>query len=363
MIEIKTKKRAEKPDFYSSILIRVFSLALGLGFAGLIFLSQGVNPILLYISIFRIAFFSPYGLAETFSRVIPLLLIAVGLAIPFRAKIDNIGAEGQFLVGAIAGTGVAFALSSLPGALLVPLMFLAGFAMGAIYAIPVALFRVKGEFKGSDVVLSFLMVFPAYLLIQYLVNGPWRDPEGYQFPQTPIFPDAAQIWRIPGTRIHLTIILGIALMILVYHFLIRTQDGIPETKLGYEINVMGQNAEAGEAAGINFLKIALFTMMVSGGMAGLAGVGEVAGVFYRLRPELSTGLGFTGIVVAWLGGLSPIGIVVSSIFFAGLLAGGVEIQIAGLPVTVIDMFNGSILFFVLLAEFFMRYRVEWRLLR
>ena len=362
-IEIKMKKRGEKPTFMLSVIIRLLSLAMGLGVVAVLFLLQGVNPLLLYFNIFRVAFFTQYGLAETLSRMIPLLCIGIGLSVPFRAKIDNIGAEGQFLVGAIAAAGVAFSFPDLSAVLLIPLMFAAGFALGALWAIPVAIFRVLGKFKGADVVLSFLMVFPAYLLIVYLVNGPWKDPEGWGFTQSPLFPVNSQIWQLPGTRIHLTILLVLALTFLIHYYLVRTKEGIPETKLGYEINVVGENPKAGAAAGINFLKIALITMIISGGMAGLAGVGEVAGNLLRLRPEISTGLGFTGIVVAWLGGLNPLGIILSSLFFAGLLAGGVEIQMAGLPVTVIDLFNGSILFFVLLAEFFMRFKIEWRILK
>ncbi len=362
-IELEMKKRSEKPNLVGSLVIRLLSFVMGLGVVAVIFLLQGVNPILLYLNIFRVAFFTRYGLAETFSRMIPLLLIGLGLAVTFRAKIDNIGAEGQFLVGAIAATGIAFVFADLPSILLIPLMFAGGFAMGALWAIPVAIFRVKGEFKGSDVVLSFLMVFPAFFLIQYLVNGPWKDPEGWGFTQSPLFPVNAQIFQIPGTRIHLTILLALALTFLVYYYLVRTKDGLPETKLGYEIDVVGENPEAGEAVGINFLKIALVTMIISGGFAGLAGVGEAAGNILRLRPEISTGLGFTGIVVAFLGGLNPLGVLASSVFFAGILAGGVEIQIAGLPVTVIDLFNGAILFFVLLAEMFLRYRIEWRILK
>ncbi|MFW9944326.1 MAG: ABC transporter permease, partial [Candidatus Sifarchaeia archaeon] len=320
-MEIQVQKRSQKPDFAGSLVIRLLSFVMGLGVVAVIFLVQGVNPLLLYLNIFRVAFFTQYGLAETLSRMIPLLLIGLGLAVSFRAKIDNIGAEGQFLVGAIAATGIAFTFSDLPSVLLIPLMFAGGFAMGALWAIPVALFRVKGEFKGSDVVLSFLMVFPAFFLIQYLVNGPWKDPEGWGFTQSPLFPLNAQIFRLPGTRIHLTILLALALTFLVYYYLVRTKEGMPETKLGYEIDIMGENPEAGEAVGINFLKIALFTMIISGGFAGLAGVGEAAGTILRLRPEISTGLGFTGIVVAWLGGLNPIGVLVSSVFFAGILAG------------------------------------------
>ena len=336
---------------------------MGLGVVALIFLAYGHNPFLLYYNIFQYAFFTGYGLLSTVSRFIPLLLIAIGLAVPFRAKIDNIGAEGQFLIGAIAASGVALFYGE--GAnpwIIIPTMFLAGFIAGAIWALPIAIFRVKSQFKGSDVVISFLLFFPAKFLIDYLITGPWRDPEGWGFPQSPLFPEPTQIFSIPGTRIHMTILLGLAATFLIYYFLTRTREGIPETKLGYEINVLGENPEAGEAAGMSFLKIAIITVLISGGLAGIAGVGEVAGNpnFFRLRPELSRFLGFTGIAVAWLGGLSPLGIIISALFFAGLLAGGVRIQGAGLPVSVVDLFNGAILFFVLLTEFFLRNTIEWR---
>jgi ABC-type uncharacterized transport system permease subunit len=363
--EITFRKRPSKLTFEQSIRVRVLSLLLGLAVVALIFLAYGINPIELYINIFRVAFFTRYGIIETLSRFIPLLLVAIGLAVPFRAKIDNIGAEGQLIVGAIAATGVAFSFQHLPSAILIPIMFIGGFAAGALWALPIAIFRVKSKFKGSDVVISFLLVFPALYLVEYLVTGPWQDPEGWGFPQSPLIPEAAQIPLFPTTRVHLTIIVAIALTLLIHQYLVRTKEGITETKLGYEINVMGENPEAGESMGMSFLKVAIITVLLSGGLAGLAGVSEVAGNpnLYRLRMEISTGLGFTGIAVAWLGGLNPLGVIVSSLFFAGLLAGGIEIQSAGLPFGVVNLFNGAILFFVLVTEFFLRYTVEGRLRR
>jgi ABC-type uncharacterized transport system permease subunit len=363
--EISFRKRPSKLAFEESVRIRIISLLLGLAAVAAIFLAYGQNPLALYMKIFGVAFFTRYGIMGTLSRFIPLLLIALGLAIPFRAKIDNIGAEGQLIVGSIAATGVAFSLQHLPPLVLIPLMFLAGFIAGALWALPIAIFRVKSKFKGSDVVISFLLVFPALYLVEYLVTGPWQDPEGWGFPQSPLLPEAARIPLFPTTRIHLTIILAVALALLVYHYLVKTKDGITETKLGYEINVMGENPEAGESMGMSFLKVAIITILLSGGLAGLAGVSEVAGNpnLYRLRMEISTGLGFTGIAVAWLGGLNPLGVIISSLFFAALLAGGIEIQSAGLPFGVVNLFNGAILFFVLVAEFFLRYTAEVRFRR
>ncbi|MFW9802112.1 MAG: ABC transporter permease [Candidatus Thorarchaeota archaeon] len=364
--EIRFKQRSSRLTFERAVGIRIISLFLGLLAVAFVFLAYGQNPLELYLEIFGVAFFTRYGIIGTLSRFIPLLLVAIGLAIPFRAKIDNIGAEGQLIVGAIAAAGVAFAFPELPSALLIPLMFLTSFAAGALWALPIAIFRVKSQFKGSDVVISFLLVFPALYLVEYLVTGPWRDREGWGFPQSPLLPDAARIPLIPGTtRIHLTIFVAVVLTLLIYQYLVRTKEGITETKLGYEINVMGENPEAGEATGMSFLKVAIITVLLSGGLAGLAGVSEVAGNpnLYRLRMEISTGLGFTGIAVAWLGGLNPIGVIFSSLFFAALLAGGIEIQAAGMPFGVVNLFNGAILFFVLVAEFFLRFTVEGRLRR
>jgi simple sugar transport system permease protein len=361
--EMEIKKRSKELTFQETIQIRILSVLMGLAAVALIFLAYGHNPLVLYFDVFFYAFFTVFGLLSTLSRFIPLVLIAIGLSVPFRAKIDNIGAEGQFLIGTVAASGVALFYGE--GAnpfVVIPVMFLAGFLAGALWALPIAIFRVKSQFKGSDVVISFLLFFPAKFLIDYLITGPWRDPEGWGFPQSPLFPESTQIFAFPGTRVHLTIFLGLAAAFLIYYFLTREKKGIPETKLGYEINVLGENPEAGEAAGMSFLKIAIITVLISGGLAGLAGVGEVAGNpnFYRLRPELSRFLGFTGIAVAWLGGLNPIGIIISSLFLAGLLAGGIRIQVSGLPVSVVDLFNGSLLFFVLVAEFFIRNKIEWR---
>ncbi|MGY5876586.1 MAG: ABC transporter permease [Candidatus Thorarchaeota archaeon] len=363
--EFVVKKRSQRPSLFGSqllggMIVRIVSVLLGLVLVAVIFIMNGINPIELYVNIFSTAFFTEYGITSTLTYFIPLLCISVGLAIPFRAKIDNIGAEGQFLMGTIAATWAAFTFAYLPAYLLIPIIFGVGFLAGALWALPVAIFRVVGEFKGSDVVLSFLLVFPPLYLVNYLVSGPWRDPEGWGFTQTAKIPENAQIPTLGNTTVHVTIFLVVAITLIVYYLVVRTKKGIPKTKLGYEINVMGENAEAGEAAGISYLKIAVITMLLSGGLAGLAGVGELAGHLLRLRPEISTGLGFTGIAVAWLGGLNPIGILVSSIFFGGLLAGGVEIQIMGMPFSTVDMFNGAILFFVLAAEFFMRYRIVWR---
>lgn len=342
---------------------------LGLVFLGVIFLLIGVNPISLYLDIIEINW---KLLPNTIAKMIPLMCIGVGLAIPFKARVDNIGAEGQYIMGMLAGYGTAFLFPTLPMLLLIPFMFINGFIIGALWGLPVALFRAKGGFQGADVVVSFLLVFPALYIMEYLVSGPWRDREtGFTYssiiPENAMIPKFDFIIEIPflGTKwyfesIHATIFLVLAIVALSYYYLFRTVEGVPETKLAYEINVIGKNKEAGRSAGMSFFKVILITMLISGGLAGIAGVGEIAGTQMRLMVK-SPGYGFTAIAVAYLGGLNPIGIIFSAFLFAALIVGGNAVKLTkGLPGTAIDLFSGVILFFVLIAEFFFRYTIVWR---
>ncbi|MHA1990588.1 MAG: ABC transporter permease [Candidatus Hodarchaeales archaeon] len=353
--------------------VRILSLVSGLILLAVFFYLIGVDALNLYMDliIVNIRLFP-----STLGIFIPLCCIAVGLAIPFKARIDNIGAEGQYIMGTLGAVGTAFAFPYLPFFLLIPLMFIVGFILGAIWAIPVVIFRTKGGFQGSDVVVSFLLVFPALYIMEFLVSGPWRDPEtGFTYSSR--VPEAGQIPKLDFTLnlpfeidgipvnwdfspIHITIFLVLLIAILAYYFLFKQVKGVSKTKIGYEINVSGKNRLAGKTAGISFFKVALITMVLSGGLAGIAGVGEIAGNQLRLTP-ISPGYGFTAIAVAYLGGLNPIGIIISAFFFAALFIGGNAIKLTqGLPGTSLQLFSGTILIFVLVAEFFLRYKLILR---
>ncbi|NHJ03174.1 MAG: ABC transporter permease [Candidatus Heimdallarchaeota archaeon] len=347
------QKRIEPITGINAILFRIAFLLFGLVVAGLIFLLNGVNPIITYIDMIRVNLLL---IPNTIARFIPLLAIGLGLAIPFKARVDNIGAEGQYIIGMLTATGTAFLFPDLPGIILIPLMFVNAFILGAIWAIPVVLFRAKGGFQGADVVVSFLLVFPALYLMEWLVSDLWRDPET-GFTYSSLLPENAQLPKIPGTPIYISIFLILAITLLVYYFLFRNIDGIPKLKLGYEINVMGKNPLAGRIAGMSFFRVILITMIFSGGMAAIAGVGEVAGNALRLGVK-SQGYGYTGIAVAYLGGLNPLGIIVSALFFAALKVGG--LALTGIPATVLQLFSGIIIFFVLLSEFFFRFTIKMR---
>lgn len=335
------------------MLAPVVSLALALLVIALVFWGYGVDSLLAYKRIFKGAFGSLYGLSETTVKAIPLMICGVGLAIAFKALVWNIGAEGQLLIGAIAATWVAlYAIPDAPAVVLLPCMFVAGFLGGAIWGVIPGI--LKAKLRANEVISSLMMVYIASELVNYLVYGPWKGAEEWGFPYSSKFPPAAQLPRLFNTRIHYpTLILALVLALLIYVLVVRT-------KLGYEIRVTGENPEAARYAGMSYLKTVVLVMLISGGLAGLAGVGEVAGIHHRLRyPQgISPGYGFTAIIVAWLGRLNPLAIILTSLLFGGLLVGGDAIQVAlGLPVATINLFNGVILFFVLGGELLTRYKI------
>jgi len=344
------------------LLASILSIALALLMIALVFWGYGVDPIYAYEKIFVGSFGSIFGLSDTIAKAIPLMLCGVGLAVAFKALVWNVGAEGQLLMGAIAATGVAlYVFPNSPALVVIPSMFAAGFLSGAFWGLIPSI--LKAKLRANEVITTLMMNYIASNLVNYLVYGPWKGLKEWGFPYTDKFPLSAWLPLLPlGTgRIHYpTLILALTLAVLTYVLVMRT-------KLGYEIRVMGENPDAARYAGMSYFKTAMLVMLISGGLAGLAGVGEVAGnpSHHRLRyPQgISPGYGFIAIIVAWLGRLHPLAIIPSSLLFGGLLVGGDAIQVSlDLPFAAIGIFNGVILFFVLSAELLMRYRVtfKWR---
>jgi len=353
-LSLEIEKRLATPRWLQ-ILTPFVSLLLALTVIGIVFLTLGIDPFFAYRRILGGAFGSLYSLSETVTKAIPLILAGVGLTLAFRARFWNIGAEGQLLVGAICGTGLALALPDWPRAVLLPAMFLAGFLGGAVWGLIPALLRVRWQV--NEVITTLMLVYIAEKLVRYLVYGPWKGESEMGFPYTAKFSPAAQLPRLGWSRIHYpTLLLGLALAVAVYILLMRT-------RWGYEIRVTGENPAAARYAGMSYLKSTILVMILSGGLAGLAGVGEVAGIHFRLRyPEgISPGYGFTAIIVAWLARLNPLGAVLTSLLLGGLLVGGDAIQISlGLPAATISVFNGVILLFVLAGDLLARYRIRLR---
>jgi ABC-type uncharacterized transport system permease subunit len=351
IIPLKVEKRLT-PSRTASFLVPFISLLLALIFGGIILLAAGANPLTTYKAMFLGAFGSKYNLSETMVKAIPLMLCGLGVSIAFRMLFWNIGAEGQLAVGGIAAAGVAlFGAELLPTALLLPAMFVAGFVGGALWGLVPAL--LKAFIRVNEIITTLMMNYIAILWVEYLFYGPWKDPAGYGFPGTAQFPEAGWLPRLPGTRLHLGLAFGIVAATFIWLVLGRT-------KWGYEIRVIGENPRAATYAGISLMRNIILVMILSGGLAGLAGMAEVSGIAHRLQKGLTVGYGYTAIIVAWLGKLNPWGVLLVAILLAGLLVGGDQIQITmQLPAAVALILQGAILFFMLGGELFTRYRLRW----
>ncbi len=354
MLKINVTDRI-KVTTRTSMLTLLFSLLAGLFTIGLIFLFSGVNPLFAFYKIFSGSFGSAYGIKETITKAIPLILIGGGLAMAFRAKFWNIGAESQLLMGAIFGTWVGLTWGpSLPSYVIVPLMFLAGFAGGAMWGIIPAILKIK--YAINEVISTLMMNYICAEFMIFLIVGPWKGKTKFGFPYTDDLPESAILGLIPGSRIHyVTLIVALIASVLLALVMYKT-------RFGYEVRVIGENPEAGKYAGIDFFRTTVIIMAISGGVAGLAGVGEAAGIHHYLSyPEtISSGYGFTAIIVAWLAKLNPLFVIVSGLFFAGILVGGDAIQISlGLPAASVEVFNGTLLVFLIMGDYFLKHKVRF----
>ena len=353
MFHVKISDR-DRISTLGSSMTMVLALIVGLMAIGVIFLCCGVNPLFAFKKIFMGSFGSFYGFKETITKAIPLVLIGTGLALAFKAKFWNIGAESQLLMGAIFGTWVGLNWgASLPPLVIVPLMFLAGFIGGALWgAIPAML---KLRFSINEVISTLMLNYICAEFLTLLITGPWKSKKKYGFPYTDDLPDSAILYSLPGSRIHLvTLVLAVLAAIVLAIVIYRT-------RFGYEVRVIGENPDAAKYAGIDFNRTTLFIMIICGGMAGLAGVGEVAGIHHYLSypDSISSGYGFTAIIVAWLAKLNPIYVIFSGLFFSGVLVGGDAIQISlGLPAATVDVFNGTMLIFLIMGDFFTKNKVR-----
>jgi simple sugar transport system permease protein len=355
VLRLKVEKRAI-PTPWVEFSILGLSLVIALVTGGLLLWSQGFSPFRVYSILFSGGFGSTQAVSVTLSRTIPLLLIGVGLALAFSAKAWNIGAPGQMLMGAIVGGGIGLFLhASIPAPAHIALMFVAGGAAGAGFAAICAFLNVR---LGLDMVIGTLMLnFVALKLLTYLLDGPWQGSAGFLF--TDPLPAQLHLPTLAGTRIHYpTLIVGIAAATFV-HMLMR------RTKLGYEIKVFGENPRAAEYAGINKFKVIMLVMATSGALAGLAGVGEVAGIHHMLKLGVDgsglayvTSYGYVAIIVAWLGRRNALGSALAAFFVAGILSGGQNLQIVmGIPYAMVSAILGLILIGLIGGAILARYKI------
>ena len=347
-LKVEARREISRNLLYLTPLLAV-GLTVLAGF--FLFLAMGYEPLSGLYHFFVSPLLSLYGLSELMLKAAPLIMIGVGLAIGFRANVWNIGAEGQLTVGAVAGGGIALAFWGSEGFWVLPLMCLAGVLGGMAYAsIPAFL---KTRFGVNEILTSLMLTYVATLFLSTLVYGPWKDPEGFNFPQSRMFTDSALLPIImENTRLHLGAV--VALLVAVAAWVLMTF-----TIIGFEVRVVGQAPAAARFAGFSRKRIIWFSLLVGGGLAGLAGTFEVSGPIGQLIPVISPGYGFTAIIVAFLGRLHPLGIIASGLLMALSYIGGENAQVeVGLPQSVTGVFQGLLLFFLLASDFLVRYRVR-----
>jgi len=317
----------------------------------LLFTALGKDPVQAAYVFFVKPLGSSYGIGELLLKATPLLLCALGLALGFRSNVWNIGAEGQFTMGAIAGGGIGLWLGDTTHAWGLPLMLVFGALGGMAWAAIPAFLRTR--FNTNEILVTLMLVYVAQLFLSYLVHGPWRDPAGHNFPQSRGFADAQlmpALWE--GVRTNWGFVLGIVLALASWFFTRKTYAG-------FRLQVAGLAPAAAAYAGYSEKRGIWIVLLASGATAGLAGICEVAGPIGQLQQQISPGYGFAAIIVAWVGRLHPIGIILASLLMSLLYLGGENGQISmGLPSAITGLFQGLLLFYLLAADLFINFKVR-----
>lgn len=316
-------------------------------------LIAGANPLLAYYEMFLGAFGSVIDLSEVFVRAAPLMLTGLAIAVAFRARFWNIGAEGQLYAGAILGSFVALNFADWSPWIHIPAMIIAGMIGGALCALPGIL---KIKLKVGDVVTTLMLNFVMIILTSYLVQNVMKDPFTGWPQSAPIPTSATYPVLIPYTRFHLGIIIALFATLVVGYGIIEY------TALGYEIKAVGSNEIASRLAGINPTAVTIKTVLISGSFAGLAGIGEVAGIRHHLIATLSPvpiGYGLTGVVIAVMAGLNPLWVAVVALFFSMIINGSQTMsRVTGVPIFLSEIFQGLALFFTLFFLFLDQYKIR-----
>src|SRR5271167_1814210 len=350
-MQLVLEKRAERSNTIA-LVSPLIAIGLTILTMSILFAILGKNPALALWVYFIDPLTDSYSLQEIAVKATPLVMIAIGLSLCYLANVWNIGAEGQFLIGAVAGSWLAVKTNGTDaGPWVLPVMLLLGAAGGALYALIPAICKVK--FGASEILTSLMLVYVAELVLDYLVRGPWRDPNGYNFPTTAEFDPVATVpTLIEGSRLHLGAVIALIVVMIATVLLGRTI-------MGFEIRVVGAAPRAARFAGFDADRLVIVTFLISGALAGLAGIIEVAGPIGHLQPGISPGYGFTAIIVAFLGRLNPIGILVAGLFLALTFIGGENAQISmKVPLDLTKVFQGILLFYVLACDSLILYRIR-----
>jgi simple sugar transport system permease protein len=317
---------------------------------GVVFALLGHNPATALATLFLEPLATLDGLTELGLKATPLLLCAIGIAVGVRANVWNIGAEGQLTLGAITGGGIALAFGGQGQWWTLPLMLLAGAVGGAFWAAIPALLRTR--FNAHEILTTLMLSYVAIQVLGWLVHGPWIDPEGFNFPQTKMFADDALLpVLLEGSRLNAGFLLALLAVPLAWGLLSRTTTG-------FRLRTVGMAPAAARYAGFSANGAVWFSLVLSGALAGLAGVCEAAGPVGQLQPMMSPGYGFAAIIVAFLGRLHPLGILGSSLLMALLYLGGEQLQVSlQLPIAATGTIQGMLLFFLLATDVFIDQRL------
>jgi ABC-type uncharacterized transport system permease subunit len=346
-ISLQKRKELSRSMLY---LTPVIAVALTMVTGAIIFTLIGHNGLAAVWEIFVSPLIDPNRWQDLGIKAAPLVIIAVGLSFGFRANVWNIGAEGQYVLGALAATGVALATWELEGAWILPAMCVAGVLGGMAWAaIPAAL---KTRLGVNEILTSLMLTYVAVQLLYYLMNGPWKDPEGFNFPQTRLFNMSQTMPMLGNTIVHLGVPLAAAIAVVAWFVMTRTT-------FGFQIRAVGRAPQAARYAGFDANRTIWTTLLLGGGLAGLAGTFEAAGTFGQMTPQFPVGYGFTAIIVAFLGRLHPLGIILAGVVMAVTYIGGETAQTRlGLPDAAAGLFQAMTLFFLLATDVLVRYRIR-----
>ena len=346
-------RRRREPSTLMLLASPLIAIGLTMLIGMIVFTAMGYDGFHAVESIFLTPFLEPQRWGDIGVKGAPLVMIALGLAIGFRANVWNIGAEGQYVMGAIAGTGVALLTYDMTGWWILPAMVLAGILGGMAWAAIPAFLRVK--LQVSEILTSLMLTYVAVQFLYFLVRGPWKDPGGFNFPQTRMFTaDQTLPTVLEGTLVHLGIPAALVLAVIAWLLM-------EKTTAGYAIKVVGLAPAAARHGGFSAARTTWATLLISGALAGLAGLFEAAGPFGQLTPQFPVGYGFTAIIVAFLGRLNPLGIVFGGIVLAGTYVGGEIAQsTVRLPQAATGLFQATLLFMLLATDVLVRWRIAFK---
>jgi general nucleoside transport system permease protein len=333
----------------SSTLTPVIAVVFALAIGAILIAIAGVSPIDAYKALLYYSLGNMNNFGETLVKAVPLMLAGLGMAVAIRTRIFNIGAEGQIYMGALGAAYVGLFMGELPAIIGIPLILIAGSVMGALWSGIAGFLKIK--FHVNEIIVTLMMNYIAMEITSYIVGGPWRDPKATE-PFTALFAKGAQLPVIlPGTRLHAGFIVAIAAALILWWV---TRN----TVFGLQTKIVGENEEAAKYSGIKTGRMIMLTMLISGGLAGLAGVGEVAGLHHRVMEGFSPGYGYTAIAIALLGRLEPIGVMAAAFLFAALVVGADGMQVSlGVPVSIVLIIEGLVLLFVLGSEEFRKRQI------